>query len=186
MSDVLVLDSAGEPSYTTTWDDAVRLYFLDKAEVLEEDFEGRILHSDSFEMNMPRVVQLKNWVMRKLNVRVPLSRRNLVVRDSILVHGVPTLVCQYCSIPLTTETYSVDHIVPRCKGGITEWTNVVACCKDCNSLKANKSLEEAHMQPIKTPIEPSSHDVKFRFRLNIRNPRPEWVTYLYWNVELEK
>lgn len=185
MSDVLVLDAAGEPYYTTNVQDAIRLWTKDKAVVLEEDFEGRLLHSDSFEMGMPRVIQLRNWVARKLALQVPFSRRNLIIRDSVVRGGKTVLVCQYCADALTTETYSLDHIVPRSRGGRSTWENLVACCKDCNSRKANRTPQEAHMRLMKKPVVPSSNDPKFKFRLHIRNPRPEWSSYLYWNVELE-
>src|ERR1035441_501846 len=127
--------------------DAVRLWNKDKAWVLEEDFEGKLLHSDSFKMGMPRVVQLRNWCARKLNLKVPFSRRNLVIRDSVMRNGKPTLVCQYCADALTTETYSLDHIVPRSHGGLSTWENLVACCKDCNSQKDRKStrLNSSHL-----------------------------------------
>jgi 5-methylcytosine-specific restriction endonuclease McrA len=62
----------------------------------------------------------------------------------------------------------------------------VACCKDCNSEKANRTPEQAGMRLLKKPVAPSIHDPKFTFRLQIKNPRPEWGSYLYWNVELEK
>ncbi len=186
MSDVLVLDKMGSPVYTTALRDAIRLYVNDKAVVVEQDWEGRILHSERFAMGMPRVVQLRNWVAFRFNARVSLCRRNLIIRDSALVNGKPTLVCQYCGTPLTTETYSVDHIVPRSRGGVSEWENMVACCKDCNSKKGNRTPREAGMRLIKAPDEPSAHDVRFRFRLHIRNPRPEWESYLYWNVALER
>jgi 5-methylcytosine-specific restriction endonuclease McrA len=186
MSDVLVLDATGMPIYTTGVRDALRLWNKDKAVVLEEDREGKLLHSGSFEMGMPRVVQLRNWVARKLNVRVPLNRRNVIVRDSVMRGRSFTLICQYCADPLTTETYSLDHILPRSRGGLTEWTNIVACCKDCNFRKADRTPEEAGMKLLKRPVEPYTHDPKFTFRLHIRNPRPEWESYLYWNVELDK
>jgi 5-methylcytosine-specific restriction endonuclease McrA len=186
MSDVLVLDATGQPIYTTTVRDALRLWNNDKAVVLEEDYEGKLLHSDSFEMGMPRVVQLRNWVARKLNLRVPFNRRNLVIRDSILRDGIPTLVCQYCAVALTTKTYSLDHIQPRSRGGLSTWENLVACCKDCNFAKANRTPAEAKMTLLKKPVEPYAHDSRFQFRLQITNPRPEWASWLYWNLELDK
>ena len=186
MSDVLVLDSTGLPIYIAPMRDAVRLWNKDKAWVLEEDFEGKLLHSDSFKMGMPRVVQLRNWCARKLNLKVPFSRRNLIIRDSIMRNGKPTLVCQYCADSLSLSTYSLDHIVPRSHGGLSTWENLVACCKDCNSRKSNLTLQQSGMRLMKAPIEPSIHDPRFTFRLQIKNPRPEWETYLYWNVELEK
>ena len=186
MSEVLVLDSTGQPIYTTGMEDAVRLWTKDKAVVLAEDLEGKLLHSDSFEMGMPRVVQLRNWVAWKLNLQVPFSRRNLVLRDSVVRGSRTTLICQYCADALTTESYSLDHVIPRSQGGLSTWENLVACCKYCNSEKANRTPEQAGMRLLKKPVAPSIHDSKFTFRLQIKNPRPEWESYLYWNVELEK
>lgn len=186
MSDVLVLDSTGQPIYTTGVRNAIRLWNNDKAVVLEEDRAGKLLHSDSFEMGMPRVVQLRNWVARKLNLKVPRSRRNIILRDSVIRNGMLVLICQYCATALTTETYSLDHVLPRSRGGTSEWDNIVACCKDCNSEKADKTPEEARMRLIKKPVEPYANDPRFTFKLQINNPRPEWESYLYWNLVLDK
>jgi len=185
MSDVLVLDSAGEPSYTTTWADAVGLYFSDRAQILEEDHEGQLLHSTSFEMGVPRVIQLTNFVARKFTLRVPLCRRNMVIRDSEMRGGVPTLVCQYCGDELSTETFTLDHVLPRSRGGLSTWENLVACCQKCNFTKAARTPEEVGYRLRKTPTVPNSHDPRFRFRLQIKNPRVEWESYLYWSTTLE-
>jgi 5-methylcytosine-specific restriction endonuclease McrA len=186
MSDVLILDSTGQPIYTTDVQDALRLWVKDKAVVLAEDEAGKLLHSDSFEMGMPRVMQLRNWIARKLTLRVPRSRRNIILRDSVMRHGKLTLVCQYCAEALTTETYSLDHVIPRSRGGTSDWDNIVSACKDCNFEKANRTPEEAGMRLLQKPVEPSCHDPRFTFRLLFNNPREEWLPFLYWNVELDK
>ena len=71
------------------------------------------------------------------------SRKNIFKRDNY--------ICQYCEIKLDTETATVDHVVPRCRGGKHEWNNVVTCCLKCNRKKGDKTPTEANMPLKKTP-----------------------------------
>src|SRR6185369_15497990 len=104
-SDTLVLDMTGTPVGFVSWQRAVKLYWEDRAIILDED-ANRILHSPSFEMNMPTVIRRKNSV-------VPFSRRNIAVRDNS--------ECQYCGKLLKTHEYTLDHVVPRSQGGLSTW-----------------------------------------------------------------
>ncbi len=186
MSDTLVLDKAYRPVETRVWQDAVKLVYEGVADLLVED-DKKTLHSDSFEMGMPRVIRIRNWVKKNLTMSsVPLSRRNLILRDSIIIDGKPVAICQYCGIRITAENYSADHVMPRSLGGQSTWENLVVCCQDCNAKKANKTLKQAEMKLLKRPVEPNPEDPRFTFKLRIHNPHPSWEGYLYWNVELEK
>jgi 5-methylcytosine-specific restriction endonuclease McrA len=187
MADVLVLDANYRPVGFCSWDRAVKNVWEDRADVIKEDEAGRKLHGGRnaagyvFEMGMPRVIRVRNaWVKRKKQ-SVPFSRRNIYVRDG----G----ECQYCLKALKTNDYTLDHVVPRCLGGISSWTNLVLACLRCNKRKAGQTPAQAGMKLMKAPVEPKVDDPKYNFKLHINTMRPEWKeweTWLYWNVELEK
>lgn len=179
--DTLIIDRNGMPVSFVNWQRAISLCYADRAYVLSED-ESAILKSPNFEMNMPRVIQLKNKVTKKMfRNHVPFSRRNIATRDESK--------CQFCEQTLTTEQYTFDHVVPRSKGGLSSWTNLVLACLKCNTSKADRTPAQARMKLIKEPIEPSAYDKKFNFKLHIHKLRPEWEpwsAWIYWNVTLDK
>lgn len=184
MNDTLIIDTQGLPVAFVNWKRAITLVFNDRADIMEEDSE-RILRSPSFTMNMPRIVRLKNHIAAKFMSRqhVPLTRRNVAVRDKSC--------CQYCGVVLSTEEYTLDHIIPRSKGGLSTWNNLVLACVRCNKRKGNRSLVESHMSLLHKPNEPSPRDPRFNFRLHVRKMHPSWQDYvdqgwLYWNEELSK
>lgn len=180
MSDTLVLDMQEMPVAFVSWQRAVNLQYQGRAVVVSEDAK-RVLRSPSFEMGMPRVIKLRNHVSRKLKLKVPMTRRNIAVRDNSS--------CQYCGTVLETKDYTIDHVIPRSRGGKSTWTNLVLACVECNKLKDNRHPGEAGLVLKKNPYEPYHMDPRFNFRLHIKVLRPEWKRYkdwIYWNVELEK
>jgi len=182
MADTLVLDMSGTPIGFVSWQRAVKLYWEDRAVIVDDD-ANRILHSPSFEMNMPTVIRAKNWVQRRKKERVPFSRRNIAIRDNSR--------CQYCNKLLQTAQYTMDHVIPRCKGGTSTWTNLVLACIRCNKYKSGCTPEEAGMHLLKQPIEPKADDPKYNFKLRIKKMHPTWKPWvdggwLYWNIELDK
>jgi 5-methylcytosine-specific restriction endonuclease McrA len=180
MSDTLVLDTQGFPVAFVSWQRAVNLQWQERAVVITED-ANRILRSPSFEMGLPRVIKLRNHISRKLRLKVPMTRRNIAIRDNSS--------CQYCGDVLETADYTMDHVVPRNRGGVSVWTNLVLACRPCNKRKSDRLPQEVGMALRQKPIEPSQFDPRFNFRLHIKVLRPEWkdyAAYIYWNVELEK
>jgi 5-methylcytosine-specific restriction endonuclease McrA len=180
MSDTLVLDMQGFPVAFVSWRRAVNLQWQDRAVVVSEDAQ-RILRSPSFEMGLPRVIKLRNHISRKLRLKVPMTRRNIAVRDNSS--------CQYCGELLETPEYTVDHVLPRSRGGKSVWTNLALACVRCNKRKSNCLPHEAGLTLRQKPVEPNQFDPRFNFRLHIKVLRPEWkdyAPYIYWNVELEK
>lgn len=178
-ADCLVLDQNYKPVSVMNWQDVVTLYCKDRVRVVESDPE-RILRSQSFEMHMPVVVQLKNKFARRQRREVPFSRRNVAVRDHSR--------CQYCWKVLQTHEYTYDHVKPRSKGGQSNWKNLVLACVECNTRKSDRLCEEVNMWPRVEPTKPSVEDSRFQFRLRIYKMKPQWVhfkDYLYWNAELE-
>lgn len=180
MSDTLVLDTLGFPMAFVSWQRAVNLQWQDRAVVVAEDAK-RVLRSPSFEMGMPRVIKLRNHISRKLRLKVPMTRRNIAIRDNS--------ACQYCGVVLETAEYTIDHILPRARGGHSVWTNLALACGRCNKRKSDRTPQEARLMLRQKPIEPNQFDPRFNFRLHIHALRPEWSdykAYIYWNVELEK
>jgi 5-methylcytosine-specific restriction endonuclease McrA len=180
MQDCLVLDSNWKPQSFCHWTNAIKLIWEGRAEVVKEDEAGRILRSPSLSMGMPRVIVVKNAWTRRKKQSVPFSRRNVAVRDNSR--------CQYCGKVLQTQQYTLDHVVPRCNGGVSSWTNLVLACVRCNKSKSGCTLAEAGMKLLKTPIEPKADDPKYNFKLHVTRMRPEWkewTSWLYWNATLE-
>jgi hypothetical protein len=91
---------------------------------------------------LPQHIILKKYVHIPFKELAP-SRKNIFKRDNN--------ICQYCSKELDTSTATIDHILPRSKGGIHEWTNVVACCLRCNRKKGDRTPQEANMKLSKQP-----------------------------------
>lgn len=180
MNDTLVLDMNWQPQAFCSWQNAVKLVYEGRAEVIKEDAE-KILHSPSFTWKMPRVIVVRNaWVRRK-RLAVPFSRRNIAVRDNS--------ECQYCGKLLHTHQYTLDHVIPRSQGGVSSWVNLVLACIRCNKDKAGMTPKQAGMTLLRPPVEPKAADPKYNFKLHIKNVRNEWREYadwLYWNLVLDK
>jgi 5-methylcytosine-specific restriction endonuclease McrA len=127
---VLVLNQNYEPLNVCSWQRAVAMLCVGKAVALE--YENRMLHSPTTQMRFPSVVRLSTQVRRPLP-ELKISRRAILARDK---H-----TCQYCGHQ--SRTLTIDHIVPRERGGKNTWDNLVACCAKCNNEKGNKTPTEA-------------------------------------------
>jgi 5-methylcytosine-specific restriction endonuclease McrA len=181
MNDTLVLDMNWQPTGFCTWQNAVKLLWEGRAEVVKEDEAGRVLRSPSFTMGMPRVIVVRNAWTKRRRQAVPFSRRNIAVRDNS--------TCQYCGKLLQTKQYTMDHVIPRSQGGVSSWTNLVLACIRCNKYKSGSTPEQAGMTLIKQPVEPKANDAKYNFKLHIKTIRPEWKqwsSWLYWNLVLDE
>lgn len=166
---VLALSSNYEPVGTISWEKAVNLVFSNKATAVGE--YDQEIRSPSFSMKLPSVVVYKNVKWRKIN-SIRFSRRNVWLRDEGR--------CQYCARRVSSKQFTLDHVNPKCKGGITSWDNVITCCYECNQKKGNKTLKECGMRLSKSPAKPSNlpyiqdGDIDF----NISNLHPTWRFWL--------
>ena len=174
--DTLILDSNWKPVDFCSWENAIKLWYEDRAQIIKEDVFGKKLHSPSTEIGFPRVIVVKNsWTRRKREV-IPLSRSNIYLRDN----G----ECQYCGFKLGVK-YTIDHVWPQCKGGQDTWDNLVLACGSCNRQKAGYTLKESGMSLRRVPVQPKSDDPKFNFKLHVHTLRPEWKDwkdFLYYTV----
>jgi len=142
-SPVLVLNQNYEPLNVCTLKRAIVLVFNRKAEVLESG-EGQV-RSALREFEAPSVIRLHRFI-RRPRVRVKLTRKEIFTRDD---H-----ICQYCG--LEGGDLTVDHVIPRSRGGEHTWDNVVTACRPCNHRKGGKTIQEARLRLLREPAEPSA------------------------------
>jgi 5-methylcytosine-specific restriction endonuclease McrA len=129
-----------------------------------------------FELAVPRVIRLL-FYDRLPRRQVRLTRRNIYARDRSR--------CQYCGRKFPTSELSLDHVIPRSRGGKQEWTNIVCCCLECNVRKGGRTPKEAHMRLVREPVKPRRSPV---ITLRLTSAKyASWKQFLndaYWNVEL--
>lgn len=174
MERTLVLDQGYQPHRIVSWQRAVTMLFAGKVEVVEEYDED--IRSISVSIKMPAVVRL----LRSLRGRkrpIKFSRINVMTRDKFR--------CQYCGRKFPMSKLSFDHVIPRCQGGKTEWTNIVTACYPCNDRKANKTPEQARMKLRTKPKRPSSLPV-LAFYVSTNSIPDAWASWVYWQSNLEK
>ena len=140
---VLVLNASYEPINVCTTRRATVLVLKERAEMLERG-EG-MLHSERLEMARPCVIRLMRYV------RIPRDvHRRKITRKAVLARDAWT--CQYCG--RETHGLTVDHVIPRSRGGESVWENIVASCAPCNRRKGNRLPREVSMHPMKHPKAP--------------------------------
>lgn len=125
---------------------------------------------------VPEVVVLQEY--DKIPVKmVTFSRRNLFRRDHYQ--------CQYCGKKPKTTDLTIDHILPRSKGGTSTWENCVLACIRCNTRKGSKTLDEANLKLRRTPIRPTWTRL-FAPPQNRVSSWSKFISEAYWNVELQE
>lgn len=136
------------------------------------------IHSPSLKIMVPRVIRLLTYdKLPKHDVR--LTRKSLYKRDKY--------VCQYCGHKFSTEELTIEHIVPRSKGGRNTWENLVAACIPCNRKKGNKDLEHSGMKLIKKPKKPNAiHGVVIHLGNKRYKDWDHFISDVYWNTELQE
>jgi 5-methylcytosine-specific restriction endonuclease McrA len=159
---VLLLNASYEPLAAVSWRRAVGLVLADKAETLEVDPEGRVVRSMQQELLLPAVIRLTYYVHVPYLGRVPLTRRAVMQRDNYS--------CAYCG----NRAETIDHVVPRSRGGQHTWENVVAACKLHNLRKANHLLSELGWTLRVVPRAPQGP----RWTIGLDHLDPIWLPYL--------
>ncbi len=157
-----------------SWQDAVKAVFLDRVNVLAE--YDQAVHSPSFELKLPSVISLKEYVpaMR----RPAFTRFNVFLRDKF--------ACQYCGERFPVHDLTFDHVVPRAHGGGTNWENVVTACSPCNLVKGSKLPKQAGMIPRHKPAQPTNFQLQRNGQAFPPNYLHEsWRDFLYWDSELD-
>ena len=125
------------------------------------------VQSVNFRIQAPRVIRLLEFD-RSPRQTLRFNRRNLFARDG---HN-----CQYCGKNLPTQQLSLDHVLPRSRGGKTTWENVVSACVDCNTRKGSRTPTEARMKLIRRPVKPKYSPI---LAMKLGNPKyASWRPFL--------
>lgn len=146
---VLVLNSSYEPLNITSWKRAIVLLLKEKAQVLSD-----------------RVIRLLNYI------KVPVSKFANIRPSRAMLYKRDNNKCQYCG---STKHLTIDHVIPKCRGGDDSWENLVVACSTCNTKKANILLEQTGMKLSRKPKAPHN---KIEFSLDRQN-NSEWQEYIF-------
>lgn len=135
-----------------------------------------VVNTISFRIRIPRVILLL-FFDRLPNKEVKFTRQNVFERDKN--------TCQYCGHKFDRKDLNIDHVVPKHRGGVTTWANVVCSCVDCNRRKGSRSPEEARMHLIRKPKKPRWRPfVEVQFVKTADHSWRHFLDLAYWNVEL--
>jgi 5-methylcytosine-specific restriction endonuclease McrA len=144
VGDVLVLNASYEPLSIISVKRAVVLLLKEKAELVEA--AQAKLRSENLSLPRPLVIRLVYFVKIPHRISLPVTRRGILARDHY--------TCQYCGMMPPRKDLTVDHVLPRSRGGKTTWENVVAACEKCNGRKGNRTPVEANMSLHALPRRP--------------------------------
>lgn len=159
----LKLDSTYRPVGVIDCLEALVLCIVGKATAVEE-YEDEI-SSPSVTFKIPSVIVLKN-VVKFISRSIRATRNNIIWRDKN--------TCQYCGYVGTSSNLTLDHVLPKSRGGDNSWLNLVTCCKKCNQKKRDRTPEEADMKLLNKPVKPKHTVLK-----NINEVQPIWNIYLW-------
>lgn len=162
MNSVLVLNADYSPLTLCTIERAFLLVYLQKAELISAVADKSLRTIDEH-YPYPSVIKIKNYVHVPYK-GVVLTRHNIFKRDNFS--------CQYCG---TGKDLTLDHLIPKSKGGKSSWTNLVTACRRCNTRKGDFKPEEVGLQLAKKPIRPTY--VMF-LRSSSKSLREDWIPYL--------
>lgn len=154
-----MLNASHQPLAVVPARRAVILVIKDKAEVLVPN--GQVFRSERMRIDAPSVLRLRQFVRVPYRHEAPLTRRAVFARDD--------WTCQYCG----AAAENLDHVIPRSRGGLHVWENVVAACRRCNAKKMDRTPAEAGYRLHRQPFAPSDG-----FRLTLGQPDPGWEPYL--------
>jgi 5-methylcytosine-specific restriction endonuclease McrA len=162
------------PLSVWSWQDALVAVLQDRVNrIVDYEIEAR---SSSRSFRIPSVVALKRFHKRR---KVAFTRYHVFLRDRFS--------CQYCGKTMPAKDLTFDHVVPRCRGGVSSWTNVVTCCQKDNLAKGSRSLRESGMRLLCAPAEPTPHQIdeaakRYSPRNNLHRT---WHDFLYWDADLD-
>ncbi|OBH57137.1 endonuclease [Mycobacterium colombiense] len=161
---VLLLNSTYEPLTALPMRRAIVMVICGKADVVHHDPAGPVIHSATNSIVVPSVIQLRSYVRVPYRARVPMTRAALMHRDRFC--------CAYCGAKADT----VDHVLPRSRGGDHSWENCVACCSTCNHRKGDKLLSELGWALRRPPLPPTGQH--WRLLSTVKELDPAWARYL--------
>jgi len=165
-AEVLVLNASYEPLHLVSTRRAVLLLLKDKAEIIEA--ADQVIRAASAELPRPLVIRLRRYIKLPRNLSLPLTRRLVYARDQY--------TCQYCGGHFNASQLTMDHVLPKSRGGKKTWENIVTACRRCNQRKGNRTPAEAHMRLLRPPYRPRYVALVW---LKTPDPRPPvWEKYI--------
>ena len=166
MLKALKLDSSFRPIEVIDALEALILCIIGKAKAIET-YEEKV-NSVRQSFDLPAVIVINRYVKYRMGDGAP-TRQNIIWRDQN--------ICQYCGNHFKTSELTVDHVLPKSKGGKNTWENLVAACVPCNQKKGAKTAVEADMHPIRKPFVPKDTILK---NVSETQMSETWKNYL-WN-----
>lgn len=197
MQDVLVLNRSFFAVQIINWQRALSLVYLDHARVVDQDYRtytfddwrelsglmtkepNGFVQTPTFKIAIPDVISLRTFDgLPKSDVKF--TRRNIYEHYSYR--------CAYCGHKYNSSELNLEHVIPRSRGGATDWANVVTACIPCNLKKGNRLPHEANMKLLVKPTKPQwtgTAALCFRPGFRIRASWQRFIDNVYWNTELE-
>ena len=161
----LKLDSSFRPIDVIDSVEALVLCLVGKAKTIES--HAKEIRSVTKNFKLPAVIVLNRYVKFRFST-VACNRANILLRDKNQ--------CQYCAKYFQADKLTLDHVLPKSRGGRNTWNNMVAACKKCNQRKGNKTPEESGMQPLRKPFAPKANLLR---TLKKEQISPKWKNYLW-------
>lgn len=178
MKKVLLLNKNYQPLRVMSWKSAfVKMYSQTKSVDVVKYYDNLEVHSAYMKHKVPAVLVVRStFVKYSRKVKKNANYKKYVyVRDNY--------VCQYCGKHCDSKDLTVDHVIPKSKGGSNSWVNLVTCCVSCNNKKADMSCEKANMFPKWKPREITDFDLK-KLYFESHKIEPEWHEFMpYINFE---
>lgn len=168
LTPVLVLNATYEPIHVCAARRALVLML--KGVAAAEEVTVFQVHSTTRAVDVPSVIRLLEYRRIPRQTRA-LSRKNILVRDR---H-----TCQYCERPFSAGDLTLDHVIPRSRGGTSTWENLVTSCRKCNNRKGDRLPEEAGMSLGRRPRPFNLHTSRSLMRL-LGNHQEAWRKYLFY------
>ncbi|RMF04514.1 MAG: HNH endonuclease [Chloroflexi bacterium] len=166
MGQVLVLNATYEPLSVVSVKRAVVLLLKEKAELIEA--AEAYLRAENFQIPRPLVIRLVYFVKIPRRMSLPVTRRTILARDNY--------TCQYCGATPVRQELTLDHVLPRSRGGKSTWENVVTACKKCNGRKGNRTPTEANMHLLTEPKRPRYLAIAALTNMEVRRA---WNKYMW-------
>lgn len=180
----LILDKAYLPTATISWERALVDVLCGRASLVLEYPELRVRSSPHSMFQTPQNFPLKTsergvWkipsVVRFRGKKTPQCRRVRFGRMNIWLRD--EKACQYCGRHLKFHEFTYDHVLPSSRGGLTQWSNIVTCCRPCNNRKGNRTPLEAAMALIREPYQPAQIR-PYNPKQWLEAPHPSWEPFL--------
>jgi len=196
-ADVLILNRNFYAIQIADWRRALSLLYLDHARVVDEEYRtytfedwremsqliedhpSGYVSTPKFRIAIPEVIALRRYDKMPVG-DVKFTRRNIYEHYAYR--------CCYCGTKFSTHELNLEHVLPRSRGGKTDWTNIVTACIPCNLRKADRLPQEAGMRLLIKPTKPrwrGSASLVFRAPFKIKASWQRFIDNVYWNTELE-